>query len=99
MAEPGALGRGRGHPGGRCAVGSAVAHERIVRRAEVNVRRAAHADRDLLKAIADGDRPLESWVAISLDVPTLVVDTNDGYAPGVEEIVSFAGQPAASSAG
>ncbi|MFB7269724.1 hypothetical protein [Streptomyces sp. NPDC056244] len=42
---------------------------------------------------------MESWVAISLDVPTLVVDTSDGYAPGVEEIVSFAGQSAASSAG
>lgn len=82
----------------RCTVDSAVAHERIVRRAEVNARRAAHADHDLLKAIANGDRPLESWVPISLDVPTLVVDTSDGYDPGIEEIVSFAGQPATSSA-
>ncbi|MFD8965816.1 hypothetical protein ACFV0C_12540 [Streptomyces sp. NPDC059568] len=83
----------------RCAVGSAVAHERIVRRAEVNVRRAAHADHDLLRAIANGEWPLEAWVPISLDVPTLVVDTSDGYAPGIEEIVSFAGQLAARSAG
>ncbi|GGX93600.1 hypothetical protein [Streptomyces hiroshimensis] len=31
---------------------------------------------------------------ISLDVPTLVVDTSDGYHPGIADIVSFAQEPA-----
>ncbi|GII30452.1 hypothetical protein Pmi06nite_38940 [Planotetraspora mira] len=76
----------------RCTVGTGVAHERIVRRARENAHRAAHADRDLLRAIADGERPIESWVPISLDVPTLIVDTTDGYKPCIEDITSFAGQ-------
>jgi predicted kinase len=78
----------------RCTVGTGVAHERIVRRARENAHRAAHADRDLLRAIADGERPIESWVPISLDVPTLIVDTTHGYKPCIEDITSFAGQPA-----
>ncbi|MFJ4777187.1 ATP-binding protein [Streptomyces sp. NPDC088762] len=82
----------------RCTVDSAVAHERIVRRAEQSARRAAHADQELLQAIADGERPLESWMPIAMDVPTLVVDTSDGYQPGLEEIVSFAGRPTAGRA-
>ncbi|MFE7125322.1 AAA family ATPase [Streptomyces sp. NPDC057617] len=83
----------------RCTVDSAVAHHRIARRADGNALRAAHADRELLKAIADGGRPLESWVPISLNVPTLVVDTSDGYDPAIGEIVSFAGRPVADRTG
>jgi hypothetical protein len=30
------------------------------------------------------------WDPIHLEVPTLDVDTTDGYAPGLEQIVSFA---------
>ncbi len=83
----------------RCTVDATVAHERIVRRAEESERRAAHADQDLLKAIANGERPLESWVPISLDVPTLIVDTTDGYEPRIQEIVAFAERPVTNTAG
>lgn len=83
----------------RCTVDSAVAHERIVRRAEESAQRAAHADQELLKAIRNGERPLESWVPIAMDVPTLLVDTSDGYGPGLGEIVAFAGRPAANCKG
>ncbi|MEV6685342.1 AAA family ATPase [Streptomyces sp. NPDC051130] len=83
----------------RCAVDSAVAHDRIVRRAEESTQRAAHADQELLKAISNGERPLETWVPIAMDVPTLVVDTSNGYEPGIGEIVAFAGRPVASRRG
>lgn len=83
----------------RCTVDSAIAYERIVRRAEAIPQRAAHADQELLEAITNGVRPLESWVPISLDVPTLIVDTSDGYAPGFDEIVAFASQPVTGSTG
>jgi predicted kinase len=83
----------------RCTVDTGVAHERIVRRAGENAHRAAHADQDLLRAIADGERPIESWVPISLHVPTLVVDTTDGYEPRIEDIVSFVGRTGTDEAG
>ena len=32
----------------------------------------------------------DAWLPVSLDVPTLPVDTTDGYAPGEAEIIAFA---------
>ncbi|MFF5858269.1 AAA family ATPase [Streptomyces sp. NPDC012751] len=74
----------------RCAAGADVAHDRIVRRAEEDAHRAAHGDRDLLRAIAAGEHSLESFVPISLDAPTLTVDTSNGYRPGLRHIADFA---------
>lgn len=77
----------------RCVVDPALARERITRRAAEDPARTAHADADLLRRIADGQRPIESWVPISLDVPTLTVDTTDttrGWNPPLDAIVSFA---------
>ena len=46
------------------------------------VRRAAHPGEPI--SIAD-------WVPIDSPAPALIVDTTDGYSPGLEEIVAFAG--------
>ncbi|MEW2579060.1 AAA family ATPase [Streptomyces syringium] len=78
----------------RCATSAAVAHDRIAHRVRHSAHRAAHADHDLLAALASGEHSLESFVPISLDVPTLVVDTSDGYHPGIADIVSFARESA-----
>ncbi|RLU86987.1 hypothetical protein CTZ27_24765 [Streptomyces griseocarneus] len=78
----------------RCATSTAVAHDRIAHRVQHSGHRAAHADHDLLEAIAAGVHLLEAFVPISLDVPTLVVDTSDGYHPGIADIVSFARESA-----
>jgi hypothetical protein len=43
-----------------------------------------------LGRVARGERPIESWVPIALDVPALVVDSTRGWVPGLPEIVSFA---------
>lgn len=45
-------------------------------------RRAAHADEAHLEA-----RP--AFIPVSLDAPTLDVDTGDGHRPGLPEIVAF----------
>ncbi|MCC3767726.1 AAA family ATPase [Streptomyces sp. UNOC14_S4] len=73
----------------RCVTPAAVAHDRIAHRARENAHRAAHADHDLLEAITAGKHSLDAFVPISLDVPTLAVDTSHGYSPGIQDIASF----------
>jgi predicted kinase len=67
----------------RCEVDAAVARERIRGRLG-DPGRGAHDDRGHL------ERPVTAWEPIALDVPTLVVDTTDGYSPGLDAIVAFA---------
>ncbi|MFD0277862.1 AAA family ATPase [Kitasatospora sp. NPDC127111] len=74
----------------RCVVDPELARDRITRRAAETPSRAVHADADLLRRIAEGKRPIESWVPIALDVPCLVVDTAQGWAPPLDRIVEFA---------
>ncbi|MER6523965.1 AAA family ATPase [Streptomyces sp. NPDC001508] len=72
-----------------CTTAAPVAHDRIVQRVRTDPHRAAHADHELLEAIATGARSPDSFVPISLDVPTLTVDTSDGYRPGLPGITDF----------
>lgn len=74
-----------------CTVETEIARERIGRRAEADpLRRAAHPDAELLSRIADGQVSLAAFEPLRMDVPTLSVDTSDGYRPGLDEIVRFA---------
>lgn len=73
----------------RCVVDPGLAHERIARRAAEEPGRAVHADAELLRRIAEGQRPIESWVPIALDAPGLTVDTTQGWDPPLARIVEF----------
>ncbi|HEV2634935.1 MAG TPA: AAA family ATPase [Actinocrinis sp.] len=73
----------------RCMTDPAVAHARIAHRAEANLRRSAHDDRDLLRSLSTGEASLGSFTPISLAAPTLHVDTTNGYDPGIDAIVAF----------
>ncbi|MGW7278528.1 AAA family ATPase [Streptomyces sp. NPDC054844] len=73
----------------RCTAPAAIARDRIAQRAAENPHRAAHDDRELLEALTQGDHSLESFVPISLDVPTKVVDTSSVCAPSIEDIAAF----------
>lgn len=74
-----------------CSVDPDVARDRIVRRFDHNTAaRAAHADAALLRNRAAGSQTHDSFVHISLAVPTLQVDTSDGYRPELERIAAFA---------
>jgi predicted kinase len=73
----------------RCSVDDTVAHDRIIRRAEQDAHRVAHGDIALLDAIAAGEHKTDSFEYISLDLPTLVVATSDGYDPDIPDIVEF----------
>ncbi len=66
----------------RCDAPQEVRRERVARRLEADGHRRAHADHSL--TFQDGFQRVE------MDVPTLDVDTSDGYRPGMDEIVAFA---------
>ncbi|MEU2065203.1 AAA family ATPase [Streptomyces sp. NPDC013455] len=74
----------------RCTTDADIAHDRIIQRAREDAHRAAHGDQDLLDSIAVGGHSLDSFVPISLDVPTLTVDTSHGYQPALPDIAAFA---------
>lgn len=69
----------------RCTVDPAAAHSRAQARDGQNHRRAAHVRRTEDQPPPD----VSGFVPISLPVPTLQVDTSDGYTPGLPEIVAF----------
>ena len=71
----------------RCTVDAAVARARIVHRLATQANRAAHDDAGLLRAM---DAGVTTWQPIALDLPTLTVDTTDGYSPALTDIVAFA---------
>ncbi|MEU1088408.1 AAA family ATPase [Streptomyces sp. NPDC005576] len=73
----------------RCTTSSALAQERIVERARSSAHRSAHADQELLDAISEGKFSYDRFEPISLSVPTLTVDTSNGYQPSVQHIGDF----------
>lgn len=66
----------------RCRVDPVVGRRRIADRPP----RTAHAD----ASIQQDPRYYDDYVPVSLDVPTIDVDTSDGYKPTVDEILAFA---------
>ena len=72
----------------RCVVDPEEARLRIVRRA-AEPSRAVHGDAAFLRRIARGERPIESWVPIAMDVPQVIVDTTSGWEPSLGRIVEF----------
>jgi predicted kinase len=74
----------------RCQVAPDIARERMVHRAERDpVRRISHPDDEFLAALDSGAYSFEAYDPLTLEVPTLTVDTTDGYEPLLDEIVSF----------
>jgi predicted kinase len=72
-----------------CVVDADLAARRIAQRMRDNPLRRAHAD-------PGPDRPPgpQAFVRISLDAPSIAVDTTDGYRPGLDQIVAFVNRPA-----
>ncbi|MGW3326339.1 AAA family ATPase [Streptomyces virginiae] len=74
----------------RCHAPTPTLTERIIQRAARDRHRAAHADEQLLTDLATGAYDPQTFTAISLDAPTLHVDTSDGYRPALSEIAAHA---------
>jgi hypothetical protein len=76
-----------------CAVDPALAQERFSQRSAVDPERARFHGDQALQAAHDGNTVLRStYEPPRLAVPTLTVDTSDGYHPPLETIVTFAMQ-------
>ncbi|MFC7625442.1 AAA family ATPase [Microlunatus sp. GCM10028923] len=72
----------------RCQVDPDTVADRIRRRYEENgLRAAAHGD---LAHLAEVRERTLTFDPITLDVPTVDVDTTDGYRPGLPELINFA---------
>lgn len=74
----------------RCVIDPELARTRIAARAATQASRSAHDDAAFLRRVEQGERPIESWVPIALDVPTFVVDTSRAWDPPLSRIVEFA---------
>jgi predicted kinase len=74
-----------------CRVDADVAFGRRLRRAAENPLRRAHADPRPGDAQAQSRRH-EAFDRLSLEVPSMAVDTTDGYLPALSEIVAFVGR-------
>ncbi|MFJ5546747.1 AAA family ATPase [Streptomyces sp. NPDC093225] len=73
----------------RCTTPTPAIVKRMTERASSDRHRAAHGDKQLLIDIAAGTYAPEQFEDITLDAPTLLVDTSDGYQPGTPEITAF----------
>jgi predicted kinase len=78
----------------RCIAEADVAHARVARRLDETPGRAAHDDRSYLTArTIDATNSPGTFGWITLPVPTLCVDTTDGYEPQLADILAFVNKP------
>ena len=71
-----------------CTVDADLAWRRILRRARDRSLRRAHADPGPQTRRSP---PQRAFTRVAMDVPSLEVDTSDGYRPGLDQIVAFVG--------
>jgi predicted kinase len=70
----------------QCHTDPASARRRIAAHA---AERRVHADGALLAALERGDQYFTDFRRISIEAPTISVDTTDGYKPTFKEVVAF----------
>jgi predicted kinase len=75
----------------QCTADVGVAHARTLRRLTDLATRRAHADAQGPKTLEEARKHYDSFLRLSLPVPTITVDTTDGYDPSLEEVVAFVG--------
>jgi predicted kinase len=72
----------------QCTVNADVAFERSLRRGQAVSTRRAHADLRPSDAAEFAARH-SAFERLSIDAPSIEVDTTDGYRPGLSQIVAF----------
>jgi predicted kinase len=73
-----------------CRVDHDVARRRFVERAASDpLRQASHPDAELISAMEAGTFNWRRYDPMELGIPTMRVDTTDGYVPTLDEIAQF----------
>jgi predicted kinase len=73
-----------------CSVDPQLARSRFIQRGLADpTREHFHGDRAVHAAKNGQDLPLETYIPPQMAWPTLIVDTTDGYSPGLDEVVTF----------
>ena len=82
-----------------CVLPPEEAVRRYVARFERGERHAAHFDGERIERVRSGRRQIDwsRFEPLDLEIPTLRVDTADGYAPPFGDIVAFAASGGASA--
>jgi hypothetical protein len=70
-----------------CVADPAIAQQRFLDRRAV--RGGTNADSPITAAMRDGSFDWSVFMPLDLPLPRLLVDTSDGYAPALTEIVAF----------
>ena len=74
----------------RCVIDPAIALQRMIQRLDqFPEQRAAHGDAQYISERVGKVTPLAVFDPVSLDVPTIDVETTDGYRPSLDTVVSF----------
>ena len=74
-----------------CTVDPEIARVRHIERGLADPERERfHGDAAVQAAREGRELPIENYDPPRLDVPTLVVDTTDGYSPSLEQVIAFA---------
>ncbi|WP_216911575.1 AAA family ATPase [Nocardia noduli] len=74
-----------------CTAPTLVTRARMTRRMGADPHRHAHNDADRIASI---DAGADTFVPIAMDVPTLIIDTTEGYRPDITTVLRFATRPA-----
>jgi predicted kinase len=78
-----------------CNVDARVSFERAQRRSALDEHRArAHGDSTVGKELADWQQLVGSFERVSIDAPSVEVDTTDGYTPALDDVVAFVNRSA-----
>lgn len=73
-----------------CTTSREIALRRFAERASADkMRRGSHPDDAILKAIDSGDLKLAMFDRLDLSIPTIRVDTTNGYEPTLARVVDF----------
>jgi predicted kinase len=73
-----------------CDINAKLAHTRFLERGIADPARERFHPDPVMQGVGDGgDVPVAEYDPPHLDLPTLTVNTSDGYQPAIEEIVSF----------
>ena len=73
-----------------CQVDKVIARQRFIHRAETDpLRLQAHPDWEIVEAMDSGAFEWTKYEPMTLGIPVLKVDTTDGYAPTLDEVVVF----------